>query len=292
MPRKSLDSAIEHRITFGNYERALVTEIKTDIEKGVQIAAISAIAVPATLGIGLVGGMGLLGYGLYQGLSSFGFGNITKEIKDELRDAKDGAWCWWTNKNRKFWGLEPVDCTGKDPDIPPSRREKERTKAEQLEYERYREERRQRSEAREEKQRLAQGLTVAEWAEKKQEYIDEETVFEHTSRPNSQTDDEKAARAARAAAAAAEREAQRQQDQRDHDAYTEERRRRKQEEKDAAAANQEDDDGDPGGSQYGGGSSAGGNDTSNTGDRDESGNAPSRQDDRDDDRGSRGSSRT
>jgi len=45
LPRKSLDSAIEHRITFGNYERALVTEIKTDIEKSIKIATVGAVAV-------------------------------------------------------------------------------------------------------------------------------------------------------------------------------------------------------------------------------------------------------
>jgi hypothetical protein len=29
---------VEHRITFGNYEREFVTEVKNDIEKGVKIA--------------------------------------------------------------------------------------------------------------------------------------------------------------------------------------------------------------------------------------------------------------
>lgn len=260
MPRKSLDSAIEHRITFGNYERALVTEIKTDIEKGVQIAAIGAIAVPATLGIGLVGGMGLLGYGLYQGLSSFGFGNITKEIKDELVDAKNGAWCWWTNKNRKFWGLEPVDCNKKE-SAPPSRREKERTDAEQLEYENYREERKRRTQQRKDAMKKEMGEDAYN------EMIDNFNPADHSNAGVPTSDEEKAARAARAAAAAADREEQRQQEQAERDAYREERRRR-QEEEDAAAANQEDDSGDLGGSNYGGGSSAGGGDTSdNSGDQ-------------------------
>ena len=107
MPRKAPSQVTEMRMTMGTYERNLVTEIKTDIEKSIKIAAVGAVAVPVTLGVGVVGGMGLLGYGLYQGLSSFGFGNITKEIGEELRDAKNNAWCWWTNKNRKFWGLEP-----------------------------------------------------------------------------------------------------------------------------------------------------------------------------------------
>ena len=285
MPRKSLDSAIEHRITFGNYERALVTEIKTDIEKGVKIAAIGSIAVPATLGIGLVGGMGLLGYGLYQGLSSFGFGNITKEIKDELVDAKNGAWCWWTNKNRKFWGLDPIDCTNKRP--PPPSRGKERTDAEQLEYEQYRAERKEKTRQREEAKKKEMGEAAY------QEMIDNFDPADHSSQGQPQTEDEKAMRAARAAAAAAERAERERQEQAEHDAYTEERRRRKQEEKDAAAANQEDDSGDPGESQYGGSSTAGGNDTSNnSGNREGDGNAPSRRDDRDNDRGSRGSGRS
>ena len=279
-PRKAPDEVTEHRITFGNYERSLVTEIKNDIEKSIKVATIGAVAVPVTVGVGVIGGMGLLGYGLYQGLSSFGFGNITDEIGQELKDAKNNAWCWWTNKNRAFWGLDPIDCKKDKTETPPSRREKERSETEQLEYEQYREDRKRRTEQREAALRDKYNLTVEEQEQNKQEYIDDETVFDHTSRPGSETDEEAAMRAARAAEAA-ERRAQ---EEAEKDAQNRAERARRIAEREAAAAaaaNQEDDDGDLGGSQYGGGSSASGNDTNNEGDRDESGNAPSRKEDAD-----------
>tara|TARA_R110000737_G_scaffold134279_1_gene165595 strand:- start:594 stop:1472 length:879 start_codon:yes stop_codon:yes gene_type:complete len=282
MPRKAPTQITEMRMTMGNFERSLVTEIKTDIEKSIKIATIGAVAVPVTLGVGLIGGMGFLGYGLYQGLSSFGFGNITDEIGKELKDAKNNAWCWWTNKNRKFWGLDPVDCKGDETETPPSRREKERSEAEQLEYLQYREDRRKRTEQREAAQREKYNLTVEEQERRRQQYLDEETVFEHTSRPGSETDEEAAMRAARAAEAA-ERRAQ---EKAETDEQNRAERAKRIADREAAAAaaaaaagNQEDDDGDPGGSQYGGGSSASGNDTNNDGDPDREGDgtAPSRQ---------------
>lgn len=260
MPRKSLDSAIEHRITFGNYERALVTEIKTDIEKSVKIAAVGAVAVPVTLGVGLVGGMGLLGYGLYQGLTSFGFGKITKEVGEELSDIKSNAWCWWTNTNRKFWGLKPVDCTKEDPDIPPSRRDRERTDQEQLEYEIYREERKARRQQREDAQRAEMGDAAYE-----QMIADGSQYGGGSSR--SRSDEEQRAYEARQDEKRAEQEAADAANR----AAREERRRQR------AAEAQDDDSGDIG-SSYGGGSTASGNEPNNDGERDESGNAPSRND--------------
>mgnify|MGYP003633138351 CR=1 FL=1 len=73
MPRRAPDGkgVTEHRITFGNYERQFVTEVKNDIEKGVKIATISAVAVPAAIAIGTITGLGLLGYGIYRGCNSF-----------------------------------------------------------------------------------------------------------------------------------------------------------------------------------------------------------------------------
>ena len=64
MPRRAPDGkgVTEHRITFGNYEREFVTEIKNDIEKGVKIATITAVAVP----LATIGGFGLLGFGIYK----------------------------------------------------------------------------------------------------------------------------------------------------------------------------------------------------------------------------------
>jgi hypothetical protein len=73
MPRRAPDQVQEMRITFGNYEREFVTEVKNDIEKGVKIAAITAAAVP----LATVAGLGLLGYGIYIGGMTFNcFGDI------------------------------------------------------------------------------------------------------------------------------------------------------------------------------------------------------------------------
>ena len=74
LPRKAPTEVIEQRITFGNYERQFVTEVKNDIEKSVKLAAVTTVAVPVVLGSAVVGGLGLLGYGLYRGLDAFSFG--------------------------------------------------------------------------------------------------------------------------------------------------------------------------------------------------------------------------
>jgi hypothetical protein len=71
MPRRAPDQVQEMRITFGNYEREFVTDVKNDIQKGVTIAAITAAAVP----VATVAGLGLLGYGIYRGMNSWAFGD-------------------------------------------------------------------------------------------------------------------------------------------------------------------------------------------------------------------------
>jgi hypothetical protein len=82
MPRRAPDQVQEHRITFGNYERQFVTEVKNDVEKGVKIATITAVALP----VATVTGLGLLGYGIYRGMNSYAamdaesFGNAIKNI--------------------------------------------------------------------------------------------------------------------------------------------------------------------------------------------------------------------
>ena len=75
MPRRAPDQVQEMRVTFGNYERQFVTDVKNDIEKGVKIASITAVAVPASIVIGAIGGLGLLGYGIYRGMNSYAFGD-------------------------------------------------------------------------------------------------------------------------------------------------------------------------------------------------------------------------
>jgi hypothetical protein len=82
MPRRAPDQVQEMRITFGNYEREFVTEVKNDIEKGVKIATITAAAVP----VATVVGLGLLGYGIYRGLDSFGFGLNPKKWFSRVSD--------------------------------------------------------------------------------------------------------------------------------------------------------------------------------------------------------------
>ena len=79
MPRKAPTQVIEQRITFGTYERQFVTEVKNDIEKSVKVAAVTAVAAPALLGVSIAAGAGLLGYGLYRGMDAFGFGSDVTE---------------------------------------------------------------------------------------------------------------------------------------------------------------------------------------------------------------------
>jgi hypothetical protein len=80
MPRKAPDNVQEMRVTFGNYERQFVKEIKTDIETGVKIATVSAVAVPVVVGASAIVGAGLLGYGIYSGLNSFGLMDIKNPL--------------------------------------------------------------------------------------------------------------------------------------------------------------------------------------------------------------------
>jgi hypothetical protein len=102
MPRRAPDQVQEMRITFGNYEREFVTEVKNDIEKGVKIAAITAAAVP----LATVGGLGLLGYGIYKGASMIGkglneFSAMDWKAPSIVTDVKDA----WTGIK---WGFDPT----------------------------------------------------------------------------------------------------------------------------------------------------------------------------------------
>ena len=85
MPRRAPDEVTEHRITFGNYERALITEVKEDLEKSFKVATIAAVAVPFST----VTGLGLLGYGIYRGLDGFSFGALGNPFKGTIQAAKD-----------------------------------------------------------------------------------------------------------------------------------------------------------------------------------------------------------
>jgi len=109
LPRKAPDEVTEHRITFGNYERQFVTEIKNDIETAAKIASISAVALP----IATVAGLGLLGYGLLKGGQSIGkglneFSMMDWTVPDVLQDIKDS----WTGIK---WGIDPRPKEGETP---------------------------------------------------------------------------------------------------------------------------------------------------------------------------------
>ena len=101
MPRRAPDKVQEHRITFGNYERQFVTEIKTDVEKTVKVAALSALAVPVSIGVAGA----LLGLGLYKGGQMIGKGLNEFQMLDwesvpiaaEVSDAWQGV----------KWGIDP-----------------------------------------------------------------------------------------------------------------------------------------------------------------------------------------
>ena len=73
MPRRAPDGkgVTEHRITFGNYERQFVTEIKNDVQKTVKTATIAAAVGSAGVAIASIVGFGLLGYGIYRGADAF-----------------------------------------------------------------------------------------------------------------------------------------------------------------------------------------------------------------------------
>ena len=120
MPRKAPTEIVEQRITFGTYERQFVTEVKNDIEKSVKVAAVTTVAVPAILGASIVGGLGLLGYGIYRGMDAFG----------SLSDVVETFGCAVRNYTRatiplaKYFVKECVDSnftpqTPYNPDAPP-----------------------------------------------------------------------------------------------------------------------------------------------------------------------------
>jgi len=96
MPRKAPNHVQETRLTYGNYERQFVTEVKTDIEKAFKTAWIGSTV--ATVGTGLVvaGGVGYMGFFIMKGLQGFSLG---------IDDALDPVTTWY-NKWFKFTNSE------------------------------------------------------------------------------------------------------------------------------------------------------------------------------------------
>jgi|TARA_R110000824_G_scaffold326353_2_gene513275 hypothetical protein len=94
MPRKAPDNVQEMRVTFGTYERQFAKEVKTDIETGVKVATVSAVALPLVVGASAVAGLGLLGYGIYAGLNTFSLMDIKNPITSYTEKLKqdDGSY--------------------------------------------------------------------------------------------------------------------------------------------------------------------------------------------------------
>ena len=106
MPRKAPDQVQEMRITFGNYERQFVTEIKEDIETAAKVTAAASIAVPVITGVAVAGGLGMLGYGIYRGLDGFSFG-LANPLDGKWNDFKE-----WINPLPDDWtweNMNPID---------------------------------------------------------------------------------------------------------------------------------------------------------------------------------------
>tara|TARA_R110000751_G_scaffold103921_2_gene199288 strand:+ start:108 stop:569 length:462 start_codon:yes stop_codon:yes gene_type:complete len=123
MPRRAPTEIVEQRITFGNYERQFVTEVKNDAEKALKVATISAVALPVSIGIGGA----LLGYGLYKGGKQIGIGLRNFQLFDDFLDEGESAIGFLTfglyddlakhakdkeNKSRAEQGLPPKEKKG------------------------------------------------------------------------------------------------------------------------------------------------------------------------------------
>jgi len=93
MPRKAPDSVQEMRVTFGNYERQFVKEIKTDIEKAAKVAIIAPVAVGVS-GLAVGVGVASLGWFAMRGLQGFALG-----VPDLLSpiDRWVSKWFYFTN---------------------------------------------------------------------------------------------------------------------------------------------------------------------------------------------------
>jgi hypothetical protein len=103
MPRKAPTEIIETRISFGNFERQFITEVKTDIEKAVKVAVVGSTV--ATVGTGLVvaGGVGYMGYFIMNGLKGFSLG-----LDDALDPLTSWYRKWFTFTNSKTGKREAV----------------------------------------------------------------------------------------------------------------------------------------------------------------------------------------
>ena len=103
MPRRAPSSIQETRITFGNFERQFITEVKTDIENTFKVAVVGSTV--ATVGTGLVvaGGVGAMGYFIMNGLKGFSLG-----LDNALDPLTSWYRKWFTFTNSKTGKREVV----------------------------------------------------------------------------------------------------------------------------------------------------------------------------------------
>jgi hypothetical protein len=103
MPRKAPTTIQETRISFGNFERQFITEVKTDIENTFKVAVVGSTV--ATVGTGLVvaGGVGAMGYFIMNGLKGFSLG-----LDDALDPLTSWYQKWFTFTNSKTGKREVV----------------------------------------------------------------------------------------------------------------------------------------------------------------------------------------
>ncbi len=103
MPRRAPDKVQETRLTFGNFERQFITEVKTDIENTFKVAVVGSTV--ATVGTGLVvaGGVGYMGYFIMNGLKGFSLG-----LDDALDPLTSWYRKWFTFTNSKTGKREVV----------------------------------------------------------------------------------------------------------------------------------------------------------------------------------------
>jgi len=121
MPRKAPDNVQEMRITFGTYERQFVTEIKNDIETAAKLTAVTAIGAPIVLGASVIGGFGLLGYGIYRGMDAFGsMSDVIETFGCALRNYTRSAIPFASYFVKSCTEVNAAPITPFNPDVPPS----------------------------------------------------------------------------------------------------------------------------------------------------------------------------
>jgi len=93
MPRMKPTQVIEQRISLSNWERKWIEEQENYLKTRVNVAMVGVALIP----VAAIGGLGLLGYGIYRGLNSFSFGDAKTIVKGAGEDYFD-----WVIENHLF----------------------------------------------------------------------------------------------------------------------------------------------------------------------------------------------